>query len=102
MCRQRYYKCHPHRNWHLFCNGNCYGDILCDKFRYRYCKHNSDNFKDANEIRFVNDAVTLSEGLVLFSPRITAEYPRFGPIEKILCFCDLSVRKKDWRGKPGL
>ncbi len=29
-------------------------------------------------------------------------YLSFGPIEKILCFCDLSVREKDWRSKPGL
>ncbi len=32
----------------------------------------------------------------------TVGYLSFGPIEKILCFCDLSVREKDWRGKPGL
>ena len=29
-------------------------------------------------------------------------YLSLGPIEKILCFCDLSVREKDWRGKPYL
>jgi hypothetical protein len=27
----------------------------------------------------------------------TVGYLSFGPIEKILCFCDLSVREKDWR-----
>ncbi len=27
----------------------------------------------------------------------TVGYLSFGPIEKILCFCDLSVRKKVWR-----
>ncbi len=29
-------------------------------------------------------------------------YLSFAPIEKILCFCDLSVHEKDWGGKPGL
>ncbi len=33
----------------------------------------------------------------------TAGYLSFGPIEKAYYdFCDLSVREKDWRGKPGL
>ncbi len=32
---------------------------------------------------------------------VTVGYLSFGPIEKIV-FCDLSVREKDWRGKPGL
>jgi hypothetical protein len=26
----------------------------------------------------------------------------FGPIEKYLIFCDVSVREKDWRSKPSL
>ena len=30
------------------------------------------------------------------------QYLSFGPIEKIFMFCDLSVREKDWRGKPSL
>ncbi len=32
----------------------------------------------------------------------TAGYLSFGPIENAICFCDLSVCEKDWRGKRGL
>jgi hypothetical protein len=34
--------------------------------------------------------------------RVPAGYLRFGPIEIFYVLCDLSVREKDWRGKPGL
>ena len=36
------------------------------------------------------------------SDQNTMGYLRFEPIEIILCFCDISAREKDWRGKPGL
>ncbi len=32
--------------------------------------------------------------------KVPAGYLSFGPIGKILCFCDVSVREKDWQARP--
>ncbi len=48
-------------------------------------------------------SVSRSKRMHLIRSTYTAVCLSFGPIEKVFyAFCDVSVREKDWRGKPGL
>ena len=49
-----------------------------------------------------HDAGVVLSAIGIVVLRLLAGYRSSGPIEKILGFCDHSVREKDWRGKPGL